>query len=134
MIITVTRFADTRYGTFGTLTLPDGWSCYTVEQPWKDNAPSVSCIPHGAYRLALDRYHKGGYPAYHLLDVPNRARIIIHKANRADELEGCIAPGSALGCIAGDWAVSNSGRAFDHIMAVLEGSRAPEIHIRWLDH
>ena len=130
MILTLRRFADSPMGTFGRLTLPDGWGCFTVERPWAQNKPGVSCIPVGTYQLKLDQYHKGGYPAYEVTGVPNRARILIHRANRAEEVEGCIAPGTSLGSIQGEWAVTNSGTAFDHLMLALVNS-PPELVISW---
>lgn len=130
MILTLDRWASTPlFGTFGTLTVGD-WKCYSVEKPWKDNQPSHSCVPVGTYALALSTYHKGGYPAYELTHVPGRARILIHRANRATELEGCIAPGTGLGMLGGDWAVLNSGVAFDQIMTKLQAG-SHEIQIRW---
>jgi hypothetical protein len=33
---------------------------------------------------------------YRLLDVPNRSGILIHAANRVEELKGCIAPVSEI--------------------------------------
>lgn len=133
MRLHLVRWADTPYGTFGTLTLPDGWSCYTIELPWLNNAPRVSCIPAGTYPLRLGHYNKGGYPAYELLDVPGRAEIKIHRANRAEDVQGCIGPGAQLGVLHGEWAVMNSGMALEHIMAIMAG-RPGELTIAWKDH
>lgn len=120
-------------GTFGELTLPDGWKCFTVEKPWANNERGKSCIPAGTYALKTDRYHKGGYDVYELQNVPGRSQILIHRANRAAELEGCIAPGKGLGAIQGEWAVTNSGEAFAHLMEALQGSH-PELVITWADY
>jgi hypothetical protein len=69
--------------------------CRTIELPWRDNEPRVSCIPEGRYEL-LKRYSKKYQ--WHLLvkGVPGRSYILIHPANVAlTELKGCIAPVSA---------------------------------------
>ena len=122
------RYGSTPHGTFGKMTHePSGWSCYTVERPWEQNKPAISCIPAGLYGLTLGTYHKHDYPAYELRLVPGRANIKIHIANVAGELEGCIAPGKELGCLHG-WAVIASKVAFDELMAL----PAPEdIFITW---
>jgi hypothetical protein len=70
--------------------------CFTIELPWLDNEPLVSCIPEGRYVL-VKRYSRKF--CHHLLvkDVPGRALILIHAANDAQaELKGCIAPVSYL--------------------------------------
>ena len=83
-------------GTNGNLLAAGIGLCHTIELPWKENEPQVSCIPEGRYEL-VKRYspkHK-----WHLLvkDVPKRALILIHPANDAlKELQGCIAPVSIL--------------------------------------
>jgi len=66
--------------------------CRTIELPWKDNAPQISCIPEGRYQLV--KRHSAKY-GHHLLvkRVPKRSYILIHPANVAlKELKGCIAP------------------------------------------
>lgn len=66
--------------------------CNSIELPWKDNEPQVSCIPEGKYELEKRHSEKFGW---HLLlrDVPERELILIHPANDAKkELQGCIAP------------------------------------------
>ena len=70
--------------------------CHTIELPWKENEPHVSCIPEGRYEL-VKRYSPKF--KWHLLvkDVSDRALILIHPANDAlKELKGCIAPVSFL--------------------------------------
>jgi len=133
MVLRLERWADSPYGTFGTLVLPDGWTCFTVERPWLDNQSRISCIPAGLYKIKLGTYTKGGYPAYDILDVPGRSQIKIHKANLASELEGCIAPGTGLGVFKGEWSVMNSGTAFEHLMAAMAG-HSGEIDIEWKTH
>lgn len=64
-----------------------------VELPWKDNKRNTSCIPAGEYEgIAINRPSNGKY-AIHLQRVPKRTAILIHSANRANQLLGCIAPG-----------------------------------------
>lgn len=113
------RFAYTPHGTFGKLILPN-FECYTVERPWLDNTPRESCIPEGEYPLQLGRYNRGDYPAYEVLDVPNRSLIKIHIGNTIDDVIGCIAPGQGLGFLDGKWAVTSSRNAFTEFMAAMD--------------
>lgn len=64
---------------------------YTLERPWLNNKPYISCIPAGQYKVERDHYGRHRY--YKLLDVPNRSAIEIHPANYVKQLQGCIALG-----------------------------------------
>nr|VFK58914.1 MAG: hypothetical protein BECKUNK1418G_GA0071005_100548 [Candidatus Kentron sp. UNK]VFK68630.1 MAG: hypothetical protein BECKUNK1418H_GA0071006_100448 [Candidatus Kentron sp. UNK] len=99
--ITLMRFANHPFGTVGELLLPNGERLYTVEAPWRGNAPNVSCIPCGEYEVAPDT--DGNHQYWRLLDVPERSGIEIHAANyfinpftERQELHGCIAPGMRI--------------------------------------
>lgn len=128
MIVQLERFAYTPMGTFGRLTVPEGlW--YTVERPWADNQPRVSCIPTGLYPLVLGRYNRGDYPAYEVKNVPGRSLIKIHVANSMDDVLGCIAPGKALGWIHEKWAVSRSREAYEEFMALMDDVAEAQIRI-----
>jgi hypothetical protein len=87
MLITRTHFADR---TEGILTLPDGQQIATLERPWLNNKPFVSCVPPDSY--IVDRDKTGRFQWYKLREVTGRSFIEIHLANKADQLEGCIAP------------------------------------------
>lgn len=83
-------------GTNGRLFINGKPAGFTIELPWRNNQPQVSCIPEGRYLLVKrvsEKLHE------HLLvtGVPNRDLILIHKANNAlAQLKGCIAPASTL--------------------------------------
>jgi hypothetical protein len=124
------RFAYTPYGTFGRLTTSDGLLWWTVERPWADNRRNESCIPLGFYRMVRTIFHRGtadpddDYDAYEILDVPDRSRILVHVGNTMDDVQGCIAVGSALGYVNGKWAVTNSRLAFGNFMEKMNGDAA----------
>ncbi len=83
-------------GTNGDLYLQSEGLCHTIELPWKENAPRLSCIPEGKYLLTRRYSAKYGW---HMLvnNVVNRSLILVHLANDAPkELRGCIAPVSFL--------------------------------------
>lgn len=97
------RLQHTDQGTIGEMTLPDGTILTTVEPPWQDNQPHVSCIPAGTYTVRRNK--TGRHCFYQVQNVDGRTDIEIHVANYfinpsgKQELDGCIAPG--LGRISG---------------------------------
>jgi hypothetical protein len=79
-------------GTFGKLYIVDERICYTLELPWKDNQPNISCIPAGEYLVTRhESPHFGDVFKVH--DVPDRTDILIHIGNYLDDTEGCILVG-----------------------------------------
>lgn len=126
--VALIRFGYTPQGTFGILRVPTAdFTCYTVERPWLNNEPHVSCIPAGRYLLAPAIHHIGtpdpadDYPCYEVTGVPGRSAIHIHVANHAGQLEGCIAPGRGLGVVDYRWAVTLSQFAFNSFMRAMNG-------------
>lgn len=79
-------------GTNGIITLNGELVCYTIELPWRNNAPGISCIPAGTY-MVEKRFSRKFQWHLHLTGVPGRNLILVHPANNAlRELKGCIAP------------------------------------------
>jgi hypothetical protein len=79
-------------GTDGMLYIEDALQCYTIELPWLDNQPRVSCIPEGTYRLVRRYSARHGWHL-RVKGVRGRSLILLHPANDArKELQGCIAP------------------------------------------
>lgn len=114
-------------GTFGVLYLPDYSILYTVECPWKQNTPNISCIPEGLYGLTRDTF-RDEYHNYRIVNPPpGRYAIEIHRANTARELKGCIAVGTKFG---DHWNVLESEEALDLLMEKLEGEQHVLLHIR----
>lgn len=117
-------------GTFGRWYTDDGdFICYSMEREWKDNQPSISCIPEGDY--GLREYSSARFPDTYVLvnhekgvgintGDAHRSHILIHAANTPDELEGCIAPGSALAVFGNMWGVSSSKVALQKVLAIAE--------------
>ena|SRR5690606_11541692 len=103
-------------GTNGSITFDGEHICHTIELPWRNNTPRLSCIPEGRYLLQKKRYSKHGeqigIPA-----VLGREAILIHAANdAARELHGCIAPVTTL---TGDGRGSESRKALDKLKALV---------------
>lgn len=83
-------------GSNGTVYNDEKSICHTIELPWKENQKKISCIPEGRYEI-VKRYSAKFKWHFILMNVPNRAYILIHPANDAlKELKGCIAPVSIL--------------------------------------
>lgn len=105
-------------GTFGSIQVP-GLRLYTGELPWRNNAPSVSCIPPGLYRCAWTMSPRFRRMMYLVAEVVARAGIRKHPANLMGDvalgfraqLNGCIALGERLGWIEGQKALLLSAPA-----------------------
>lgn len=81
--------------------------CKTLELPWRENNMSsdptmASCVPEGIYLFRKEPPKAGrNYVYFRAVHVPARnwepafkaSNILIHVANRVDQLLGCIAPG-----------------------------------------
>lgn len=119
MPLTLRRMVETPHGTLGQFSLEDGTTLFSMERRADGDHPR---IPAGIHEIHLDTYHKGGYPAYEIT-VPGRTRILIHAANRARELLGCIAPGRSLGFLADELAVLGSREALKTLMASLKSEK-----------
>jgi len=102
--IVLSRWAHSPTATMGIIEL-EGEVFWTVERPWLDNAPNVSCVPEGVYDLRWRESPRFGW-TWILEDVPNRTHILIHSANWSRQLQGCIALGTGL--MGNEFAVSNS--------------------------
>ncbi len=109
-ILRIERFCYSLQGTFGRMTFRD-FECYTVERPWENNEPNVSCIPCGLFELKPTRYNRGGYDTLEII-VPGRTLIKIHIGNTIGDSLGCPLVGAWLGYTSDMWAVIDSTRAF----------------------
>ena len=93
----------------GSIIAPDKAEiCKTLELPWRNNAMSsdpklASCIAEGVVLFVLQQPgHGRDYRYFRCVHAPGRnwepglfmSNILIHPANFADQLLGCISPGS----------------------------------------
>ena len=95
--------------------------CKTLELPWLDNHPFISCIPAGEYWIKRRWSPKLGN---HLkvLDVPDRTDILIHSLNFYTQTQGCIGVGKRLVDINNDgWKdITNSRETLNIILSFLK--------------
>jgi hypothetical protein len=97
-MLVLQRGPGTAYGTHGTLSVDGGERlCYTLEEPWKDNEPRVSCIPPGRYQVIRHGWEPDSpvkfKRVWHVLNVPGRDAILIHAGNTIADTMGCILVG-----------------------------------------
>lgn len=94
----LTRYEYGESATFGKLHLPDGSVLETLEPPWLDNEPFVSCVPDGTYQLVHhdsskypDTWALTGETVSHF-ESPGFARYtcVFHAGNFPRETVGCI--------------------------------------------
>jgi hypothetical protein len=69
---------------------------YTIERPWINNVKNISCIPEGFYVVERRHSPRFGDDMWMVIDVPNRTDILIHVANRASDVQGCIGIGTSV--------------------------------------
>lgn len=129
MQLILTRDTDDGVCTLGTLWFA-GQTWQTIERPWipslsgePGGMPGRSCVPLGVYTLWT--HDSESHPQTWALvneglgvthyGPSNRTAVLIHPANTALELRGCIAPGR----VRGTQAVYESRAAFADIKAVL---------------
>ena len=119
MRLELKRWAYSPKGTFGSLRVMDK-HFFTIERPWKDNTPSISCVPEGNYVLKYrptttsvpESWNKH---SWYLLgdtvglvgDGKARSNCCIHIANTMHDINGCIGAGFTLG----SWAIHSSRNA-----------------------
>ena len=96
--------------TTGQILFPDRPSLFTLEDPWLNNAPNVSCIPTGTYRCIFSMSQRFKKVMPELLLVPGRAGIRIHGGNTTADTEGCILLG--MGSLGG--VLSHSQKALGY--------------------
>lgn len=115
--LTLRREKSEDDGTYGVLQFPDGTSLMTIELPWIENKPRISCIPPGTYRCEIKQSPKFG-ASYEVKNVPGRSAILIHAGNSAGNVEKGMKADS-LGCI-----LLGMGRGRKGNQKVITGSKA----------
>lgn len=114
-------------GTEGVISVPVlGFSSFSLELPWRDNRPNVSCIPPGTYPISWRESRR--WKAYHIQNVPDRSWILSHPGNYAGDVEkgylthvqGCVLQGSRMGVLKGQRAVLASRPTLRRFNALMD--------------
>ena len=135
MHVKIQRIQKDNHQSLGRLTIYDDndfpfWECRTLELPDRDNQLRISCIPEGTYEVTRRNSAKYG-SHFHILDVPDRSLILIHNANYARQLLGCIAVGLSHTDIDGDGHkdVTRSKQTLKDLVRILPKEFKLEIYI-----
>lgn len=127
MVVTLTRTL-TPVATYGRIMLPPEhpspikvWR--TLELPWKDNQPRVSCIPEGAHEFSRRYSPHNGCEVFTGVHIEGRSYINIEAANYVRQLLGCIALGKTIFDLDGDGIddTAHSKQAFREFMDAMTG-------------
>lgn len=102
----------------GVMELNNKEICRTLENPWLNNEPFVSCIPCGKY--IAKKYSSQKYKdVWEVQDVSNRSKILIHIGNTEKDTQGCILVGKNWGFLGDELAVLSSTPTLNKIRNIL---------------
>ena len=105
-------------GTFGRLIYDSSVVAYTLELPWKDDRPDVSCIPLGTYQVIPHNSHE--HPnVWEITNVPNRSEILLHSGNFLSDTKGCLLAGDSQVIINGKKMVTDSVATINKLRGIL---------------
>ncbi|MCK9370974.1 DUF5675 family protein [Candidatus Dojkabacteria bacterium] len=99
--VVITRGFDDKVQAQGILNA-GGFSCKTLERPWKNNLPNISCIPKGVYNCKWSFSPKFLKYTYEIQNVVGRSGIRIHSGNFFFDISGCVLLGDRYGDINAD--------------------------------
>jgi hypothetical protein len=112
-------------GQWGRLSLP-GFSCVTVERPWLNNEPFISCIPAGVYPIRWAKFWRGGYETIEICEVPHRTEIKVHKAIWPEHVEGCVGVGTRIAVHEGRLGILGQSEALEGFLEAAKRA-SPEL-------
>lgn len=118
----------------------------SMERPWvpgndpgeDGGEPRISCVPEGIYALVLHNTPKhprtfalvnDALDVVHNPTPGKRSSILLHPANWARELEGCIAPGRERLPSDGEWMITESRACMRAILALVPWEAGHTIEI-----
>ena len=128
MKVKIRRFDLEPNQTIGQLYINDEEFCFTLERPWINNKPNISCIPLGKYICKRVNSPKFG-STFEITDVEGRTHILFHKGNIWSDSHGCVLLGLDMGHLNGWKAVLDSGNAFNNFMGALRDVDEFELEI-----
>ncbi len=102
------------YATMGEFYIPDLSPIYTLEPPWLDNKPFVSCSPSGTYLMTSVVHDRFGRTW--VMDIPERTGMFWHTGNKVKHTKGCILPGLRT---SNDHTIIDSRKAMELMRSVL---------------
>ncbi len=135
-VVTLYRVRTSPQGTWGILVYGNV-KFYTLELPWHDNKPNISCIPDGEY--VVDWTYSPHFKRnVFLINTKKRTGVRIHSANFAGDnppyhkqLNGCLALGEKIGMMDGQLAIfvsKSAVRRFEKLM----NKESFKLEIKWV--
>lgn len=103
--------------------------CLTLELPWKNNTPYISCIPSGLYICEKITSPSKG-ETFEITGVIGRKHILFHKGNLNDDTMGCILLGESFNYLKDEQAITNSEHAFTEFMDLLKKEKEFRLDLR----
>lgn len=100
----------------------------TLEDPWLENMPRVSCILPGSYKAVRHLSPRFG-ETFWVQDVPGRSEILFHRGNTQADTQGCILVGESFSHVLGETGITGSREGFAEFMRILEGKREFNLEI-----
>jgi hypothetical protein len=117
-------------GARGVLSFDSNIFC-TLEPPWLDNQPNISCIPAGEYFCRKFISSIFGV-TFMVENVPGRDSIICgHIGNTVDDTKGCVLLGESFGTVGGKNAVLQSAAAINRYRAATVSIQRFLLKIEW---
>jgi len=111
-----------QFGTFGIFAMPDlGWSCHSLERPWRNNRINISCVSSGIYIVEREYSQKFERDLYELQNVPGRTEIKFHPLNHYTESLGCIGLGMKIDYTHDNKRLLESRKAIEHFENLMAG-------------
>lgn len=128
--IVIHRVTQIEAGTFGLLmvdtTLP---ICNTLELPWLNNKPFLSCPPLGSW--VMNRFQSPKYGDVFEIICKGRDKLLLHWGNTVvdnpntekneKQSDGCVILGEGIDPVNDGYGVTNSKAAFQEFMGRLKG-------------
>lgn len=92
----------------------------TVERPWINNEPFISCFPPGLYICKVRYSEKHGHH-WEITNIVGRTLCLIHIANFMTDLQGCVGVGLSHADIDkdGNLDVVSSRKAMEKLRKIL---------------
>lgn len=129
-LLTLKRVSHNIEGTYGVLLFNNEPLLVTLENPWLENAKTISCVLSGQY--ICTPYSSSRFPhTFEVINVPNRTNILFHKGNTMDDTRGCILTGTRFGRLNHKSAVLDSRGAFQRFINLVGSWDKFALNVLW---
>ncbi len=127
-MLKLVRVAEHDNATLGVMCLDGRPMFVTLEDAWRNNERSRSCIPVGTYEVVAHKSPKFGR-CYLLENVPGRSEILIHAGNTHEDTSGCILLGMMYGTLGTNTAILSSRAAMASFLTALKDVKRTTLEI-----